>query len=106
MRQENIQTVLSAVQTKVRSDVVGSRDVSGQEVLDLRDVHGLFDGGVSAADLKEAALQRVLTDHHSEKHPHLIVPKIQQTQTHQSTARGSLLRYLSLFPLKVDFTLR
>lgn len=42
--------------TKVHSDVVGCRNVSGEKVLDLRDVLGLFDGGVSAADLKEAAL--------------------------------------------------
>lgn len=52
--------------------------MSEEKVLDLRDVHGLFDGGVSTADLKEAALQRVLTDHHSEKHSHLIIPKIQR----------------------------
>lgn len=77
LKHHNIQTFLLVAKTKdVHSAVVGSRNVSGEKVLDLRDVLGLFDGGVSAADLKEAALQRVLTDHHSEKYSHLIVPKM------------------------------
>ncbi len=67
---------------KLNSDVVGSRNVSGKKVLDLRDVHGLFDGGVSAADVKKAALQRVVADHHGEKYSHLIIPEIQHTHTH------------------------
>jgi len=77
---------------KVHSDVVGSSNVSGEKVLDLRDVLGLSDGGVSAADLKQAALQRVLIDHHGEQHSHLIIPTMHRhkdrhthTHTHQST---------------------
>lgn len=60
----------------VYSDV-GCRDVSGQKVPGLRDVHDLSDGCVSAADVKEATLQRVLTDHHGEENSHLIVLGIQ-----------------------------
>lgn len=55
--------------------MVGSRNVSADVASGLRDVHGLFDGGVSTAHLKQATLQSVLADHHSEKHPHLIVPR-------------------------------
>lgn len=77
---------------KVHSQVVGSRNVSGEKVLDLRDVLGFPDGGVSAAYLKEAALQRVLTDHHSEQHSHLIIPTTHRHgDTRQSTARDDSL---------------
>ena len=69
--------IFGITQQVVHSDFVGSRNVSGEKVLDLRDVHGFFDGGVSAADLKESTLQRVVTDHHSEEHSHLIVPTVQ-----------------------------
>lgn len=55
------------------SDVVSCRNVSEYKVFDLRDVHGLFDGCVSAADLKKATFQRVLTDDDGEKNAHLIV---------------------------------
>lgn len=69
-------TVL-APRAKVYSDIVSSRDVSEEKVLDFRDVHHLFDGGVTTTDWKEAALHCVLTDHHSEKHSHLIIPVTQ-----------------------------
>lgn len=91
----NDHTVL--LKQKVHSDVVGSRNVSGEKVLDLRDVHGLFDGGVSPADLKEAALQRVLTDHHSEKHSHLIIPKIQRhTSAHSKRNTANINAFASI----------
>lgn len=87
-------TIIRLPKQKVHSDVVGSRNVSREKVFDLRDVYGLFDGGASAADLKETALQRVLTDHHSEKHSHLIIPKM--TQRHTSETRPRSLRLLPL----------
>lgn len=71
---KNLQQI--KIQQKVHSDIVSSRNVSEEKVFDLRDVHGLFDGGVSTADLQETTFQCVLTDHHSEKHSHLIIPKI------------------------------
>lgn len=67
---------LRLTDVQVHLDAVSSRNVSQEKVLDLRDVHGLFDGGVSAAHLQETTFQCVLTDHHSEKHSHLIIPKI------------------------------
>lgn len=76
-------TVL-APQAKVYSDIVSSRDVSEEKVLDFRDVHRLFDGGVTTANLKEAALHCVLTDHHSEKHSHLIIPRTEGPHRHIS----------------------
>lgn len=36
-------------------------------------MHGLPDGCVSAADLNEAVLQCVVTDHHREQNSHLII---------------------------------
>lgn len=35
-------------------DVVSSRNVSAEKVLDLRNVHGLFDGGVPTAEIGRA----------------------------------------------------
>lgn len=74
-------TVL-APQAKVYSDIVSSRDVSEEKVLDFRDVHRLLDGSVTTTDLKEAALHCVLTDHHSEKHSHLVIPGTQGPHRH------------------------
>lgn len=86
------------VQNKINThviilNVVSSRNVSAEKVLDLRNVHGLFDGGVSTADRKEAALQCVFTDRHGEKHPHLIIPKAQGHRSEEWL--GELLSHLS-----------
>lgn len=53
---------------------MGSTNVSADVAPALRDVHRLFDGGVPAAYLKQAVLQGVLAEEHSEKHAHLIIP--------------------------------
>lgn len=60
------------------SGSAGSRNVPGDVVPGLWDVHGLSDGGVSTAYVEQAVLQSVLTEEHSEEHPHLIVPETQQ----------------------------
>lgn len=65
------------------SDVTGRIDVFLEVFLDLRDVHGLSDGGVSVAHYKQSILQRVLTDHYGEEHTHLIIP----ADTHQRTVK-------------------
>lgn len=72
------------LKTNVRSTRVGSRDVSEEEPLDLRDVHGLLDGRVPTADLKQAALQRVVAGHHGEENSHVVVPAAGRTQQVQS----------------------
>lgn len=66
---------------------MGSRNVSEDVVSALGDVHGLFNGGVSTAHLKQAILQGVLADHHSEKHSHLIISKTEQMRISVSTRR-------------------
>lgn len=77
--------------TDGHSDVVSSRYESGEKMFDLRDMHGLFNGGVSAADLKEATLQCVLTDHHRKKNSHLIIPAERgQKQTHMKYVHSNI----------------
>lgn len=71
---------VEATQTKVHSTIVRSRDVSEEKLLDFGDVHGLLDGSVPTADLKQAALQRVPACHHSEENSHLVVPEARGTQ--------------------------
>lgn len=96
LKWHNVQTVRLVAGIKVHSDVVGSRNVPGEKVLDFRDVHGLFDGGVSTADLNEATLQCVLTDHNSEKHSHLIIPKIHQHRDKRQNNTAKITSFASM----------
>lgn len=64
---------------RIDSSAVRSRDVSEEELLQFGDVHGLLDGRVPTADLKEAALQRGPAGHHGEEDSHLVVPESQTT---------------------------
>ena len=61
---------------------MGGTHVAEQEALDLRDMFGLPDGGVSASHLQHPALQGVLIDHHGEEDAHLIIP---EEDTHKHT---------------------
>lgn len=49
-------------------------DVFVEVFLDFWDVHGLSDGGVTAAYEQQAVLQRALADHDGEEDTHLVVP--------------------------------
>lgn len=71
-------------------------------------MHGLFDGCVSAADLKKATFQRVLTDDDGEKNAHLIVSALhphRNTQA-QGGAKGQTLKKGNViqFALCADLT--
>lgn len=75
---------------RIDSTIVRSRDVSEEKLLNFGDVHGLLDGGVPTADLKEAALQRVLARHHGEENSHLVVPEAKRPRRCSTSVRGTL----------------
>lgn len=75
---------------RIASTIVRSRDVSEEKLLNFGDVHGLLDGGVPTADLKEAALQCVLARHHGEENSHLVVPEAKRPRRCSTSVRGTL----------------
>lgn len=64
------------------SIIVRRRDVFEEKPPDFGDVHGLLDGSVPTADLKQAALQRVVACHHGEQNSHLVVPEAIEEPAH------------------------
>lgn len=77
---------------RIDSTIVRSRDVSEEKLLHFGDVHGLLDGGVPTADLKEAALQRDLACHHGEENSHLVVPEAKRPHRLQRIGERDAVR--------------
>lgn len=76
---------------------------------DLRDVHGLSDGGVAIANQQEPVLQSVFSNHHREQHAHLVIPttwhqrRVTDTQCTCSGVKVDAVETLNKFSLGVQF---